>query len=147
MQDTRTVIMTGGKASFHKTISESDVYQFAGLTGDYSRIHMDKEFAEGTRFGQRIAHGLIASSFLSTIMGMQLPGSGTIFLDQSVQFKLPVFFGDTIHAEVELVHVEEKEKAYIGEFRGTCTNQRGEVVVTGTAHQMMPKTHFFVRPA
>ncbi|MDR1489368.1 MAG: MaoC family dehydratase [Desulfovibrio sp.] len=142
--ENRKILTVGSKAYFHKTISESDVYQFAGLTGDYSRIHMDKEFAKTTRFGQQIAHGLISSSFISTIMGMQLPGSGTIFLDQYVEFKNPVFFGDTITAEVELIKVEEKEKVYIGEFKGTCTNQRGEAAVIATAHQMMPKTHFIV---
>lgn len=145
MEDTKKVLSVGNKAYFYKTISEADVYQFAGLTGDYSRIHMDAEFAKGTRFGQRIAHGLISSSFPSTLMGTQLPGSGTIFLDQYVEFKNPVFFGDTITTELELTSVVEKEKVYIGEFKGTCTNQRGEVVVLATAHQMMPKTYFIVK--
>lgn len=137
-------LAVGDTASFHKTISEADVYQFAGLTGDYSRIHMDAEFAKDTRFGQRIAHGLISSSFISTIMGMQLPGSGTIFLDQYLEFKGPVLFGDTITATIELTNVVEKSKVYIGEFCGTCKNQRGEIVVEAKAHQMMPKDYFIV---
>lgn len=135
----------GDKAYFYKTISEFDGYQFAGVTGDFSRPHVDAEFAKTTRFGQRIAHGLISSSFISTIMGMQLPGPGTIFLDQQVNFEKPVFYGDTITTEVELVGVVEKKNSYIGEFKGTCTNQRGEVVVSGIAHQMMPKTYFLVK--
>ena len=144
--DDKKVLAVGDKAFFHKTITESDVGLFAGVTGDFSRIHMDAEFAKTTLFGQRIAHGLLTSSFISTIMGMQLPGSGTIFMDQNVEFKKPVFFGDTITTEVVFAGYSEKSKGYIGEFIGTCTNQRDEVVVTATCHQMMPRTHFFVTP-
>ncbi len=137
-------IKVGTKAYFYKTITEADVCAFAGVTGDYSRIHMDAEFAKTTRFGQRIAHGLLTSSFISTIMGMTLPGSGTIFMDEYVQFKLPVFFGDTITTEVVLTSAVEKRSGWIGEFKGTCTNQRGEVVVEATCHEMMPKEFFEV---
>jgi len=134
----------GMKAEFHKTITEYDVYTFAGLTGDYSRIHVDKEFAKDFRFGQQVAHGLIAASFPSTLMGMELPGSGTLFLDQTCQFKSPVFFGDTISCELEFVGSVEKTNCYIGEFKGVCTNQRGEVVVEGIYHQMMSEQYFKV---
>lgn len=134
----------GMKAYMHKTVTEYDVYAFAGLTGDFSRVHVDKEFAEKYRFGQRIAHGLIAASYPSTVMGTQLPGSGTLFLDQQCQFLKPTYFGDTISCEVEFTSFVEKRSCYIGEFKGTCTNQRGEVVVAGTYHQMLPKTYFKV---
>lgn len=140
----KKVLHIGEKAYFHRTISDADVYQFAGLTGDFSRIHVDTEFAKKQRFGQPIAHGLLSSSFISTIMGMTLPGSGTIFLDQYVEFKAPTFFGDTITTEVEFVASEEKKNCYIGEFKGICTNQRGEVVCTATCHQMMTKEIFVV---
>lgn len=144
MEIERKVLQVGMKAYFHKTITEYDVYTFAGLTGDYSRVHMDAEFAKETRFGRQIAHGLIAASFPSTIMGNELPGSGTLFLDEQVEFKLPVFFGDTIRCELTFVSCEEKKNCYIGEFHGLCTNQRGEVVVTVKAHQMMDKKFFVV---
>ena len=140
--DTLRELAVGDKAFFHKTITEADVGLFAGVTGDFSRIHMDAEFARSTQFGQRIAHGLLTSSFISTIMGMQLPGSGTIFMDQSVACKKPVFVGDTITTQGAFTGYAEKTKGDIGEFTGTCTNQRDEVVVTATCHQMMPKTHF-----
>lgn len=138
------VLKVGMKAYFHKTITEYDVYTFAGLTGDYSRIHVDAEFAKDTRFSRQIAHGLIAASYPSTIMGTQLPGSGCLFLDQSCEFKNPTFFGDTISCELEFTSVVEKKSCYIAELIGTCTNQRGEVVVSGKYHQMLPKNFFRV---
>lgn len=140
----KKVLHVGDKAYFYKTITEADVNQFAGLTGDFSRIHVDEEFAKTTMFGQRIAHGLLTSSFISTIMGMTLPGPGTVFMDEHVEFTKPVFFGDTITTEVEFVEVKEKSKAYIGTFKGTCTNQRDEIVVKATCHQYMDKTFFVV---
>ena len=132
----------GDKGYFHKTITEADVCAFAGVTGDFSRIHMDAEFAKTTRYGQRIVHGLLTSSFISTVMGMTMPGSGTVFLDEYVKFKAPVFFGDTITAEVTLSSVDERSRSYIGEFTGICKNQKGEVVVEATCHEMMPKEFF-----
>jgi len=140
----RKTLKVGMKAYFHKTVTESDVYGFAGITGDYSRVHVDAEFAKTMRFGRPIAHGLIAASFPSTVMGTQLPGSGTLFLDQYCEFKAPTFFGDTLTTELEFTGSVEKANCYIGEFKGTVTNQRGEVVVTVVAHQMMAKDFFVV---
>lgn len=137
-------LAVGQKEYFYKTITEADVQSFAGLTGDYSRIHVDAEFAKGTQFGQRIAHGLLTSSYISTIMGMTLPGSGTVFMDEYVKFTKPVFYNDTITTEVEFTECKEKSKAYVGTFVGTCTNQRGEVVVEATCHQYMSKDAFIV---
>lgn len=140
----KKILHIGDKAYFYKTIADADVYQFAGLTGDFSRIHVDTEFAKKQRFGRPIVHGLLTSSFISTIMGMTLPGSGTVFLDEYVEFKAPTFFGDTITTEVEFISSVEKSNCYIGEFKGTCTNQRGEVVCMATCHQMMTKDIFIV---
>ena len=100
-------------------------------------VHLTRAMAGGEA-------GLLPSSFISTIMGMTLPGSGTIFLDQYVEFKAPTFFGDTITTEVEFVGYEEKTNCYIGEFKGTCTNQRGEIVCTAICHQMMTKEIFSI---
>lgn len=141
----KKVLHIGDKAYFYKTITETDVYTFAGLTGDYSRVHIDYEFAKTMRFGRQIAHGLIAASFPSTIMGTQLPGSGTLFLDQYCEFKMPTYFGDTLTTELEFISSDEKKNCYIGEFKGTVTNQRGEVVVAVVAHQMMSKDFFIVQ--
>lgn len=146
MEEEKRVLRIGDKATFHKTIRQADVTLFAGLTADFSRIHVDEEFAKSQRFGRPIVHGVLTASFISTIMGMQLPGSGTLFLDQYVAFKNPVFFDDTITAEVEFTGCVEKTNCYIGEFKGRCLNQRGDVVVTVTAHQMMTKDLFAVAP-
>lgn len=134
----------GDRAVFTKKITEKMVLAFAELTGDYSKIHVDKKFAENTRFGRPIAHGLIAGSFISTVMGTELPGSGTIFLDQQIEFLLPVYYDDTITANVELRRIEEKHSVYIAELYGECVNQREEIVCRATAHQMLPKDFFVV---
>ena len=140
----RRCLRIGDKGGFSKKITEKMVWEFAELTGDYSRIHVDKEFAKSTRYRRPIAHGLIAGSFISTVMGTELPGSGTIFLDQQIEFLLPVYYDDTITATVELCSVEEKHSVYIAELYGECMNQREEIVCRATAHQMLPKEFFEV---
>lgn len=140
----KTKLHIGQKAYFWKTIRADDVTAFAGLTGDFSRIHVDEEYAKTQRFGKPIAHGLLASSFISTIMGMKLPGPGCLFLDETVEFKLPTFFNDTITTEVELTGVVEKKSCWIAELKGQCINQRGEVITVATCHQMLPKENFII---
>ncbi len=140
----KTVLRIGQKDSFVKTITEYDVNAFAGLTGDFSRIHVDHEFAAGQRFGQPICHGLIPASYVSTVAGTKMPGSGCIFLDEYVVFKLPTFFGDTITAEVTLAESVEKDSCYIVRLEGQCINQRNEVVTTVITHHMLPKNIFVV---
>ena len=90
----------GQKASFSKTITEGDVYSFAGLVGDFNSVHVNLIEAEKSMFGKRIAHGMLVGSFISTVLGMYLPGPGTIYLEQNCKFKNPVFMGDTITATV-----------------------------------------------
>ena len=88
----------GQSASFSKTISEYDVYSFAGIVGDFNPIHINSVEGEKSIFKSRIVHGMLAGSFISTVLGMKLPGEGTVYLEQNLKFKLPVFFGDTIDA-------------------------------------------------
>lgn len=88
----------GDEATFQKTLSESDVYLFAGITGDQNPAHINDIYAKDTRFGKRIVHGMLTSSLVSSILGMQLPGPGTIYLGQTLKFLSPVYFGDTIQA-------------------------------------------------
>jgi 3-hydroxybutyryl-CoA dehydratase len=92
----------GEKASATKTISEADIYAFAGLTGDFNPLHVDAEFARQSRFGERIAHGLLTAGLISTVLGMHLPGPGGIFLSQTLKFLRPVRIGDTITATAEV---------------------------------------------
>lgn len=123
-------IKVGDTASFEKTISKEDVFAFAGVTGDFNPLHIDETHAENTRFGKRIAHGMLTGSLFSTVFGMKLPGEGAIYLSQTLSFLAPVFFGDTIKATAVV-----KEKLGKGRVKFDCvaTNQDGEVVVRGEA--------------
>jgi 3-hydroxybutyryl-CoA dehydratase len=126
----------GQKARFTKTVSEADVYLFAGLTGDMNPMHVNKEYAEKTRFGERIAHGLFTAGLISTAIGMYLPGPGTIYMGQTLRFLLPVKFGDTITAEVEITEIITEKNRVV--LRTLCKNQKGEVVLEGEAQAKAP---------
>ena len=119
----------GQKARTTKTISEADVYAFAGITGDFNPLHVDAEFARRSRFGERIAHGMLTAGLISTVLGMQLPGPGGIFLSQTLKFVRPVRLGDTITATAEVTAWNPAKRLL--HLRTTCTNQRGESVVEG----------------
>ena len=125
----------GQKASFSKTITESDVYGFAGLTGDFNPLHVNEERAKKMQFGERIAHGMLSASFLSTVIAMYLPGPGTIYMGQEVRFLKPVKFNDTITAIVEIAELLEKGRARLHTY---VENQRDETVVDGYALVKLP---------
>ncbi len=130
-------IKIGDKACFEKTISETDVYLFAGITGDLNPAHINQVASEQTMFKGRIAHGILVSGLISTVLGMYLPGPGTIYLGQELKFTAPVKIGDTIKAEVEVIEmVTEKNRI---KLRTVCTNQDGKVVIDGVATVMPPK--------
>ncbi|MBP2027014.1 3-hydroxybutyryl-CoA dehydratase [Acetoanaerobium pronyense] len=129
-------INIGDKASTQRTISESDVYLYAGITGDLNPAHIDEETSKNSMFKGRIAHGMLTAGLISGVLGMQLPGPGTIYLSQELKFTAPVKFGDTIKAEVEVVEII-KEK--IVKLKTTCTNQEGTIVLEGHATVMPPK--------
>ncbi len=119
----------GFKTSHTRTISQADIDLFAGLSGDFSPIHMSQDYGEKTFFGSRIAHGVISLGLLSAAMA-KLPGM-VIFLSQSVKFVKPVRIGDTITATTEVIEIH-REKGTVT-LKNTCTNQNGETVVTGKA--------------
>jgi len=127
----------GDKDSFEKTISESDVYLYAGITGDVNPAHINQREAETTMFKGRIAHGMLTAGFISAVLGVKMPGPGTIYLGQELKFTAPVRFGDTIKAEVEVIEKEEDKN--IMKFSTICTNQDGVVVLKGVATVMPPK--------
>ncbi|SMC48765.1 MaoC family dehydratase [Papillibacter cinnamivorans] len=130
-------IQIGDKAFTEKTISETDVYLFAGITGDLNPAHVNQAEAEKTMFKGRIAHGILVSGLISTVLGMQLPGPGTIYLSQELKFTAPVRFGDTIRAEAEVIEIlADKNKVRL---KTTCTNQDGKTVISGEAVVMPPK--------
>ncbi|MCF6764717.1 MaoC family dehydratase [Thiotrichales bacterium 19S3-7] len=129
-------LKVGQSASFSKTITETDIYLFAGVSGDLNPAHIDEEKAKDTRFKKRIAHGMLTASFISTVIGMQLPGPGTIYLEQSIRFRAPVYIGDTIKAVVTITEVDSnKNRVKLDTF---CYNQDEQLVVEGYAQVMPP---------
>ena len=128
----------GDTAEIQKTISETDVYLYAGITGDMNPAHLNAEYARGTFFKTRIAHGMLVAGLISTILGNKLPGPGTIYTHQSVEFLAPVRFGDTITARAEVVELDaEKNRARL---KTTCVNQEGTLVLDGQALVSPPKS-------
>jgi 3-hydroxybutyryl-CoA dehydratase len=121
----------GQRATFTKTVTESDVTTFAGLIGDFNPIHVDAEYARKSRFGQRVAHGMFTGGLISAVLGNKLPGPGAIYLSQQIEFLAPVFIGDTITARVE-VSAWRPEKRIIT-LKTDAYNQAEEQVVTGKA--------------
>src|SRR5690349_24827648 len=121
----------GDKASRTQTISDEMVRAFAALTGDANPVHLDDAYAAGTRFGRRIAHGMIAAGLISATLANELPGPGTVYLSQTLQFKAPVYPDETITATVEVKSVRPDKP--IVTLRTVCTNQDDEVVLEGEA--------------
>ncbi|TGL56694.1 MaoC family dehydratase [Leptospira ognonensis] len=122
-------IQINDTASFSKTITETDVYLFAGISGDFNPLHTDEEYAKTTVFGTRIAHGGLAASLLAPVLGMKLPGLGTVALETTTKFRKPVFFGDTITCKVEVIEKVDRLKAV--KMKIIWTNQKNEIVSKG----------------
>ena len=130
-------LSVGQSARFSKTISEADVYGFAGITGDFNPAHVDEEYAKGTFFKNRIAHGMLTASFISTIIGTMLPGPGSVYMRQEVSFLAPVNIGDTITAVAEVAELlTEKKRVRLKTY---CLNQEGAKVVDGEALVSTPR--------
>lgn len=125
----------GQSAHFSKTVTETDVVLFAGITGDLNSFHMDEVAAKASRFGGRVAHGMLSASFISTVLGTRLPGPGTIYLGQTLRFKAPVRIGDTVTARVTVKELDDKRKR--AKLDTMCTIQDGTVVVEGEAEVML----------
>ena len=127
-------IKIGDQASMTKTVSEADIYAFAGVTGDFNPVHVDAEFAKTTIFGERIAHGMLSAGFISAVIGTGIPGRNAIYLKQDLSFRAPVKIGDTVTATVEVIEkIDAKNRVVL---KTTVTNQAGTVVVEGTATMM-----------
>ena len=121
----------GMKASTSKTITETDVIVFAGVSTDINPVHLDEEAAKKGIFGKRVAHGILVSGLISAVLGNKLPGPGSIYMGQELRFLAPVFIGDTITAEVEITElIPEKSRI---KLNTVCTNQDGKVVISGSA--------------
>lgn len=132
------LIKLGDTAFQDKTIKERDIELFGEITNDYNPAHFDSEYAKGTIFKKRISHGMLVGSLFSKVFGIDLPGRGSIYLSQSLRFRRPVYFEDTITATVKVIEIDlEKNRV---KFECVATNQTGEVVVLGEAVIMPPKS-------
>lgn len=130
--------LIGKVAEFSKTISESDVYLFAGITGDMNPVHTNIIHAEKSIVKARIAHGALVAGLISTVIGMQMPGPGTIYMEQDSKFIKPVFIGDTVTAKVEVIEIINIEKRIL-KLNTTVRNQNNEIVIDGYAVIKVPK--------
>jgi len=130
-------LQVGEAAELAKTVSESDIYLYAGVTGDFNPAHINEVYAQGTFFKTRIAHGMLAAGFISAILGTRLPGPGTIYIRQELNFLAPVRIGDTITARVEVAEIVAEQKRV--RLKTTCVNQDGTVVLDGEATVSPPK--------
>jgi 3-hydroxybutyryl-CoA dehydratase len=130
-------LSVGDAAEFSKTVSESDIYLYAGISGDFNPAHIDAVYAAGTFFKKRIAHGMLSAGFISAVIGTRLPGTGTIYVGQQLNFLAPVYVGDTITARVVVAAITpEKNRVTL---KTTCSNQEGTVVLDGEAIVSPPK--------
>ena len=128
----------GDSATFSKTITDDDIRKFADLVGDHNGVHLDDEIAKKTRFGRRIAHGMLSASLISTCIGTRLPGNGAIYLSQTFKFVAPVYPGDTVTARVTITNVRDDKP--IITLETICFNQNQEPVVKGEAVVMVEES-------
>jgi len=129
-------LAVGDTAAVEKTISEEDVYLFADIIGDLNPVHVDQSYAETTRFATRIVHGILTASLFSTVFGMHLPGPGSIYVSQTLNFVAPVPVGEAVRASVTVAEKLEKGRV---RFDCVATRSDGTVVVTGEAILLPPR--------
>jgi len=127
----------GQSAVYKKTITEEDVNRFAEITGDINPVHLDEKYAETTPFKGKIAHGFLVGSMISKILGVDFPGPGTIYANQTMSFKAPAYIGDILEARVEVISYDEvKNKMVLGT---EIKNHEGKIILTGEAVVFPPK--------
>lgn len=127
----------GDEVTTTRVIQESDITGFAGITGDFNPVHLDDDFARDSRFNRRIAHGMLIASYISAVIGTQLPGPGTIYLRQELNFRAPVFIGDNIIVRVLVTNVREDKPLVT--LKTTCVNQEEKTVLDGEALVLVDK--------
>jgi 3-hydroxybutyryl-CoA dehydratase len=125
----------GDKFSTSKQITDAVVRAFAELSGDYNPIHLDEEFARKTRFGKRIAHGMISGALISAVLGYEFKERKIVYLSQTMKFTAPVFIDDTVTATATVKNIREDKP--IVTLETICTNQNGEITLKGEAAVMI----------
>ncbi|WP_191117795.1 MaoC family dehydratase [Vibrio campbellii] len=128
-------IEIGMSVSYSQTVTDADVKQFAGISGDHNPVHVDDAFAESSRFKKRIAHGLISGSFFSALFGTKLPGPGCVYVSQSFNFKRPVYLGDTVTAIATVTNIDLEKRRV---FFDTVCKVKKKTVIDGTAELYVP---------
>ena len=121
----------GSSDSVFKLIRREDVDAFAALSGDYNALHVDDAFAARTEFAQRVVHGFLHASLLSTLVGMRIPGPGALYLSQTIEFSRPVFIGDTVTATGIITGINAATRVL--DIKTEITNQHGQTVLSGEA--------------
>ncbi len=129
-------IKVGEKTAFGKTVTEADVFAFAGITGDFNPIHVNGEFAKNSMFGRRVAHGMLTASLVDQTL-TNLGGLGTIHMSQTVKFLAPVFIGDTVTVTSEVMSKNEEKRRMT--VKSVIVNQEGKTVLEGEALILMPR--------
>ena len=128
-------IVVGMSVAYSQTITDADIKAYAGLSGDHNPVHVDREYAEQSRFGKRIAHGLMSAGFFSALFGTRLPGPGCVYVSQSLNFLRPVYIDDTVVAEVCVTAVDLKKRRV--SFDTVC-KVKGKKVTNGCAEIYIP---------
>lgn len=128
-------IQTGMTVCYSQTITDADIKAYAGLSGDHNPVHVSDEYANSSRYGKRIAHGLMSAGFFSALFGTRLPGPGCVYVSQNLQFKRPVYMGDTVVATVKVISVNRAKCRVV--FETICT-VGGKVVIKGEAEIYIP---------
>ena len=131
------MIKVGYSASITKSFSDEDVRKFAEISGDKNPVHLDDEYAAQTQFKKRLVHGMLTAGLISAVLGTELPGEGSIYLSQSINFQAPVFIGDTITATVTVIKIREGKP--IITLETICKNQDDLVVIKGEAVLLKPE--------
>ena len=124
-------LKVGDTASVTRKVTDDDIRKFAEVTGDHNPVHLDDDFAATTRFGQRIAHGIFGASLISALLGNELPGQGSIYLSQTLEFLAPIYPEDTVTARVTVTRIRDDKP--IVTLECACENQRGETLIKGEA--------------
>lgn len=130
-------LQIGSKESRSKQITDKDVRMFAEVSSDCNPVHLDEEYAKNSMFGRRIAHGMISAGLISAVLGMQIPGEGTIYLGQDLKFKRPVYLDDTLTAWAEVIEKDDAKKRLT--LHTWVENQNGVVVTDGNAKVLFNK--------
>lgn len=128
-------IEIGMEVSYSQTITDSDVKAFSGISGDKNPVHMDEEYASKSRYKRRIAHGMMSAGYFSALFGTKLPGEGCVYVSQSLNFKRPVYIGDTIIAIIIVKEIDIKKKRV---FFNTICKVKNKVVIDGEAEIYVP---------